>query len=185
MEDGQIIELFFERSEDAVGELDAKYGALCRRLSWSIVGSARDAEECVNDAYLGVWNAVPPERPSPLAAFLCKIVRNLSLKRVREGRAAKRGGACEVPIQELGDCLAGSGTAETELEARELARILGEFLDKLSGENRFIFMRRYWFCDSYEEIAGAVGLSVKNVSVRLTRLRGKLRKYLEERGVTV
>lgn len=185
MEDGQIIELFFARSESAIGELDAKYGALCRRLSWSIVGSAQDAEECVNDAYLGAWNAVPPERPSPLAAYLCKIVRNLSLKRVRDGRAAKRGGACECSIQELGDCVPGGASAESELEAKELARIIGKFLDTLSGENRFIFMRRYWFCDSYEEIAGAVGLSVKSVSVRLTRLRGRLRKYLEERGVVV
>lgn len=185
MEDGQIIELFFARSESAVGELDAKYGGMCRRLSRNIVGSAQDAEECVNDAYLGVWNAVPPERPSPLAAYLCKIVRNLSLKRLRESRAAKRGGACELSIQELGDCLARRGSAESELEAKELARLIAGFLDALNGENRFIFMRRYWFCDSYEEIAGAVGLSVKNVSVRLTRLRGKLRKYLEERGVDV
>lgn len=185
MEDGQIIELFFARSESALGEMDAKYGGMCRRLSRNIVGSAQDAEECVNDAYLGVWNAVPPERPSPLAAYLCKIVRNLSLKRLRDGRAAKRGGACELSIQELGDCLAGRGSAESELEAKELARLIGGFLDALNRENRFIFMRRYWFCDSYEEIAGAVGLSVKNVSVRLTRLRGRLRKYLEERGVDV
>ena len=104
---------------------------------------------------------------------------------MRGAHAAKRGGGCETSIQELGDCFAGADTAETELDSRELARIIGEFLDTLSGENRFIFMRRYWFCDSYEEIAGAVGLSMKNVSVRLTRLRGKLRGYLEERGVAV
>lgn len=185
LEDERIIELFSARSESAIEAMDGKYGGLCRTLSRRITGSERDAEECVNDAYLGVWNTVPPERPSPLAAYLCKIVRNVSLKCRGRAGAEKRGGGCETAIHELEDCLTGSAGVDAELEARELARLIGEFLDTLSRENRVIFMRRYWFCDGYEEIAARAGLSVKNVSVRLVRLRGKLRDYLSERGVSV
>ena len=139
MEDEKIIELFFARSEQAISEMDAKYGALCRRLSHSVVGSVQDAEECVNDAYLGVWNAVPPARPEPLAAYLCRVVRNLSLKLLSKKGAAKRGGEYAAALSELEGCLTDGGTAEDALEARELARLIGSFLDTLSRENRVIF----------------------------------------------
>lgn len=183
MEDEKIIELFFARSEQAIGELDAKYGALCRKLASGILNDRRDAEECVNDAYLGVWNAVPPERPSPLAAYLCRVVRNLSLKLLSRKNAAKRADTYSAALSELEDCLSVGSTTEEALEARELARLIGEFLDTLSRENRVIFMRRYYFADSYEEIAARVGLSVKNVSVRLTRTRGRMREFLSREGV--
>lgn len=184
MEDGAIIELFFARSERAIRELDGKYGRLCRGLARNILGSAQDAEECVNDAYLGVWNAIPPARPDPLPAFLCRIVRNLSLARRRADLAAKRGGgSCAVALEELEDCLASPRTVEGELEERELVGLVEGFLEGLSPENRAIFLRRYWFADSYGEIAARTGLSEKNVSVRLFRIRTQLRHYFEERGV--
>ena len=147
IEDEKIIELFFEHSEQGIRELDIKYGKVCHKLSNNIVNNRQDAEECVNDAYLGAWNAIPPARPNPLLTYICKIVRNI--------------------------------------EARELARIIESFLDTLTVENRVIFMRRYWFSDSCKDIAGFVGLSEKNVSVRLTRIRQKMKDYLIEREVFV
>ncbi len=185
MEDEAIIALFDARSEDAIRALDTKYGALCHSLAYNIVNDRQDAEECVNDAYLGAWNTIPPARPNPLAAYLCKIVRNLALKRYWSRAAAKRGGGFTVAMEELEPYLAAPDTAESQLEARELARIIEGFLDTLSRENRVIFLRRYWFGDSGREIAGRVGLSEKAVSVRLTRLRRKLKQYLTEQEAFV
>ena len=184
MDDEAIIELFFARSEQAVRELDRKYGKVCHSLAYNILHSRQDAEECVNDAYLGVWDAVPPARPDPLLAFLCRIVRNLSLMRYHADKAVKRGGGSyTVALEELEDCLASSRTVEGDMEEQELIRLLEDFLETLSPENRVLLIRRYWFSDSYEEIAARTGLSGKNVSVRLTRVRKQLRHYFEERGV--
>ena len=184
MDDNAIIELFFARSEQAIRELDDKYGKVCYSLSYNILNSRQDAEECVNDAYLGTWDAIPPARPNPLLAFLCRIVRNLSLMRYHADRAAKRGGGSyTVALEELEGCLATPCTVEGSIEEQELVRLIEDFLDTLSPENRVLLMRRYWFSDSYGEIAARTGLSEKNVSVRLTRIRKQLRHYFEERGV--
>lgn len=185
MEDEKIIELFFERSEQAIQELDLKYGQFCHKLSYNIVNNRQDAEECVNDAYLGAWNAIPPARPSPLLTYLCKIVRNISLKIYYKTAAAKRNSTYTIAMEEIEACTAGPNTVESEIEAKELARIIESFLDTLTIENRVIFMRRYWFSDSCKDIAGFVGLSEKNISVRLTRIRQKLIEYLTEREVYV
>ena len=184
-EDREIIELFFQRSEQAIQELDQKYGGVFRTLSHSIVNNRQDAEECVNDAYLGAWNTIPPAAPSPLLTYICKIVRNISLKRYWKKEAAKRSSTFTVAMEEIEDCLADPNTVETEMEARELALILEHFLDTLTTENRVIFMRRYWFADSCRDIARRVGLTEKNVSVRLTRIRQKLKDYLAEREVLI
>lgn len=183
MDDNAILDLFFARSEQAIQELDHKYGKVCYKLSYSIVNSRSDAEECVNDAYLGTWNAIPPARPDPLLAFLCKIVRNLSLMRYHANKAVKRGAGCTVALEELESCLASPHTVEGTMEEQELVRLIEDFLDTLSPENRVILMRRYWFSDSHGEIAERTGLSEKNVSVRLTRIRKQLRNYLMEREV--
>lgn len=182
MEDAQIIQLLFQRSEQALGELEAKYGKTLHGLALQLLGSRQDAEECVNDAILGAWNAIPPARPDSLLGYLCKIVRNLSIKRWEQNTAAKRDGGCQVALQELEECLPGPGSVEAEAEAGELAGLLEAFLDTLSRENRVIFLRRYGFCDSYTQIARRVGLPEKTVSVRLTRLRRQMREYLAERG---
>lgn len=183
MNDERIIELFFERSEQAITELDKKYGRVFYSVSYNILKDREDAEECVNDAYLGTWNAIPPARPNPLLAFVCKIVRNVSLKRYEKNTAAKRNSNYDIAMDELEDCLASPNTVEKELSDRELTEIIGSFLNSLSAENRVIFLRRYWFSDTYADIAKQVGLTEKNVSVRLTRLRKDLREYLIEREV--
>lgn len=185
MEDEKIIELFFERSEQGIRELDRKYGKVCRRLSRNIVGDGQDAEECVNDSYLGAWNAIPPVHPNPLLTYICKIVRNISLKIYYKKDAAKRNSRHTVAMEEIEACVASPATVEAELEARELARIIECFLDTLTVENRVIFLRRYWFSDPCKDIAKFVGLTEKNVSVRLTRIRQELKRYLAEREVFV
>ena len=185
MEDEKIIELFFERSEQGIKELDKKYGSACRKLSYSIVNDLQDAKECVNDAYLGAWNAIPPEKPNPLVSYILKIVRNISLKCFSYKHAEKRNNSYTVAMSELQSCLSDSESVEGKVEARELAKIIEGFLDTLTVENRVIFLRRYWFADSYQDIAAFMGLTEKNISVRLTRIRGKMRQYLMEREVFV
>ena len=184
-DDEKIINLFFERDQQGILELDIKYGKICHNLSYNIVNNRQDAEECVNDAYLGAWNAIPPVRPNPLLSYIVKIVRNISLKIYWRKEAAKRSGHYKIALEEIEGYIADQKTVEDEIEARELARIIEEFLDTLTLENRVIFMRRYWFADSYKDIAEFVGLSEKNISVRLTRIREKMKQYLIEREVFV
>ena len=185
MDDEKIIELFFNRSEQAIEEVDKKYGKTCHNISYNILHNKLDAEECVNDAYLGAWNAIPPARPNPLLTYHCKIVRNLSLKRYEFNTAIKRNSTYDVAMEELESCLSSPETVESEIALKELTHIIENFLDSLSTENRVIFLRRYWFSDTYSDIAARVGMTEKNVSVRLTRIREKLRNYLTEREVLV
>lgn len=185
MDDAKITELFFQRDLRAIRELDAKYGKVCHSLSFNIVNNRQDAEECVNDAYLGAWNAIPPAKPDPLLTYLCKMVRNISLNAYYKKEAAKRSSRYTVAMEEIEACIAAPDTVEAEIEARELARIIEGFLDMLKPEDRVIFLRRYWFADRCRDIAEKVGLTEKNISVRLTRIREKLRKYLIEREVLV
>ncbi|MCD7754773.1 MAG: RNA polymerase sigma factor [Firmicutes bacterium] len=185
MEDEEIIALLYARSEQALHELDIKYGKILHQLSYNILGNAQDAEECVNDTYLAAWNAIPPAHPDPLQAYLFKILRNLSLKAYYHSRAAKRKCAYDVAMQEVEGCLPSPDLVEAQLDARELTRTLEAFLDTLSAENRVIFLRRYWFSDSIGDIARRVGISENLTAVRLTRIRKQLKQYLSQREVYV
>ena len=185
IDDEKIIDLFFERSEQGIRELDNKYGAVCHNLSYNIVNNRQDAEECVNDAYLGAWNAIPPVHPNPLLSYIVKIVRNISLKIYWRKEAAKRNSTYTIAMGEIETCIADPNTVETEIEARELARIIEAFLDTLTVKERVIFMRRYAYADTYADIAKRVDISEKNVSVRLTLIRQKMKQYLIEREVFV
>ena len=185
IDDEKIITLFFERDQQGIRELDIKYGKICHNLSYNIVNSTQDAEECVSDAYLGAWNAIPPTRPNPLLSYIVKIVRNISLKIYWRKEAAKRNSIYTIAMQEIEACIADSKNVEDEVEARELARIIESFLDTLTVKERVIFMRRYAYIDTYADIAKRVGISEKNVSVRLTLIRQKLKQYLIEREVFI
>lgn len=182
MDDKGLIELFFARAEEAIAELDRAYGRLCRSLSGQILPDRRDVEECVNDSYLNVWNAVPPARPNPLKTFLCTVVRRVSITRYHHNTAAKRDSQYTVSLEELDGCLSGPDTPEAAVERKELTAALEGFLDGLTQENRVIFLRRYWFADSYSQIARQVGLSENAVSVRLVRIRKDLRTHLQKEG---
>ena len=185
MEDEKIIELFFARSELAIGELDKKYGHVCYSVSHNILNNPLDVEECVSDAYLGTWNAIPPHRPNPLLAFVCKIVRNISLERYRTNTAMKRNSTYDIAMSEIEHSLVSPNSLEDTMDAKFLAKLIERFLDTLSEDNRVIFMRRYWFSDSYADIAKLTGYTEKNISVRLTRIRQNLRTYLAKEGVPV
>lgn len=185
MEDNQIIKLFFERSEQAISELGTKYGRLCLQVANNILNNFSDSEECVNDAYLGVWNTIPPKNPESLVSYTLKIVRNLSLKRFQYNTASKRNSNYEVAFDELDNCLASLKDVETEIEGAELTRDIEQFLDTLKQVDRVIFMRRYYLSDSYADIAALTALTEKNVSVRLVRLRAQMKDYLTERGYQI
>ena len=184
MEDAEIIELFFERSEQGIRELDIKYGKACRKLSYNIVNARQDAEECVNDAWLGAWNSIPPQRPDPLRAYICRIARNCALKRLRANSALKRGSRFEVSLSELEDCISAHSLDE-QLAAGELSAQINAFLAALRRDDRVMFVRRYWFAQPLSEIADAFGTTENNVSVRMGRIRRKLHTYLERKEVTL
>jgi RNA polymerase sigma-70 factor (ECF subfamily) len=185
MNDEAIIEMLFERAEESISEIDKKYGRKCRNIATRILGDERDAEECVNDAYLGVWNAVPPERPKPFSTFLYRILRNTAINKKRAKGRQKRTCVYFEALEELAETLASSETVESALESKELQNIIRQFLLSLSEEERVIFVRRYWFMESTKSLASAIGTSEGNLRVRLLRTRTKLRKYLEERGVEI
>ena len=185
MDDSMIIELFFQRSENAISELSSKYGPLCLRTSVNITNNVEDAQECVNDAYLGVWNAIPPRRPGSLSAYVLRIVRNISINRVRQNNALSRGGRYQEVQEELVECVIAQNTTEEIYDAKLLSGYITEFLGGLSRINRLLFIRRYWYLDSYEDLSAATGLREGAVRTRLSRLRQQLKCYLGKRGVNV
>lgn len=182
MDDSKIIELFFERSEQAIDELSKKYGPLCKKIAFNILGNSLDSEECVNDAYLGIWNTIPPQKPDPLATFVFRIVRNTAIKKYHSNTAVKRNSAYDVSLDELEGCLGSLDSLEDEYDLKLLSREIDKFLDSLNTENRVIFVRRYWFSDSIPDIAKRVSMSEHNVSARLFRLRENLKKHLRKGG---
>lgn len=184
MDDKQIIRLFFERSEQAITELSQKYGDLCMKIARRILNDHQDAEECVNDAYLGAWNSIPPQSPDPLRSYICRIVRNRSLKKLRANTAIKRGSQFEVSLSELEDCIPDNSMDE-QLSISELSAQINAFLAALSKDDRLMFVKRYWFSESISELADAFGITENNVSVRLSRIRGKLHQYLNRKEANI
>lgn len=185
MDDSQIIELFFERSEKAISELSSKYGGVCMKIAQNVLDNYQDAEECVNDTYLGVWESIPPKKPNSLLAYVCKIVRNISVNRYKYNSQKKRNNIFDVCISELEENISSKEKAEDGFEISELSRFIDEYLDTLDKTNRMLFVRRYWFLDSIQTLAKMSKLSVGAVRTRLSRLRETLKKYLESRGVDV
>ena len=186
MEDARIVELYWERDEAAIAESSAKYGGYCYQIAFRILALREDAEECVGDTWLRAWEAMPPSRPGRLYTFLGKITRNLSLDRWRALRAQKRWqGQAELALTELGDCLPASGGVEQEVEAAALAESLNRFLESLPQEKRVLFVRRYWYLCSVEELAAWSGRRRGTVSAALFRLRQDLREHLEREGFTL
>lgn len=183
MEDSQIIALFFERSEQAIVEISEKYGAAVRKTTANILQDRQDAEECVNDTWLGAWNAIPPQRPNPLAAFVCRIARNLALKKYHSNNAQKRNGCYDLVLDELAECMPSSVNVEDDFTAKEISASISRFLDTLEYDDRFAFVRRYWFADSVSDIAAMMGQKSHRVSVRLYRTRERLHRYLKKEGL--
>ena len=185
LEDSKIVELFFERSEQALTELSDKYEKLCKKISINILGSEEDALECINDSYLGMWNTIPPQKPDNLKFYLLRIVRNNAVKRFHSNTAKKRNSFYDVALQELEGCLPSEDTIEKELLSDEITSLINSFLEAQSKVNRIIFVRRYYFSDSVAEISKRVNLTENNVSVRLNRMRKSLKNHLEKEGIKI
>lgn len=183
MEDSLIIELFDERSEQAIVELTDKYGRSVKRTAANILNSEQDVEECMNDTNLAVWNSIPPEKPDNLKAYYTTVTRNTALTKYRSKTAQKRNSIYDTALDELEDCLAAKDDPSADVEAKELSEAINAFLKKLSKEDRQMFVCRYWLADTIDEIAAKLNCKSSRVSVRLFRIREKLNIYLIKEGL--
>jgi RNA polymerase sigma-70 factor (ECF subfamily) len=183
MDDKRIVELFFERDEQALTETKEKYSRYLHRVAHNILQNQQDAEECVNDTWLRAWNAIPPERPAALGAWLSAVTRRLALSRYDYKTAAKRYGGIQTSLDELAECVPdGSITLADDVA---MGLIINSFLESLPTRTRMVFMRKYWYMDSVEGIAAAMGMSVSAVKVILYRTRKKFRAWLDKEGIVV
>ena len=175
MEDNEIIELYWKRDEVAILETDKKYGKYCSKIAHNILTNIEDSEECVNDTYLRVWNALPPNRPSIFKAFLAKITRNLAIDIYRKN---KHKSVMEDILDELSECTS-NVSIDNEIEYSEILKNINIFLDNLSQEKRVIFRDRYWSLNSIENISNKYQLKKGNVKMILSRTRKDLKEYLK------
>ncbi len=166
MDDGKIIELFFLRSEQAVTELSFKYGKICRKIAFNILNSLEDAEECVNDTYLGIWNSIPPQKPNPLSTYVCKITRNIALKRYRYNTAKRRNSFYDISLSELEECIPSVAQNTVSCTEEELTEIIENFLDSLDKKSRIMFVKRYWYAESIRTMAEEFAMTENYVSVK-------------------
>ena len=185
MDDREIVTLYLQRREDAIARTDEKYRWLCFHLAGNILPQREDQEECVSDAYLCLWNTIPPKEPRRLGAYLARIIRSLAVDRWRSIQAGKRGGGqIAYALEELEQTLSGGKTPEEQLEQQELRSILNGFLGELTDLQRRVFLRRYWYFDSAQDIARELGLTSAGVRSMLHRLRKRLKTYLEQEGIS-
>ena len=184
MEDSRIVELFWERNENAINECNTKYNSWLKTISYNILTSYEDSEECVNDTYVKAWNSIPPKKPDSLKSYLGRIIRNLSINRWEERHAQKRDGN-NILLSELEECVPSEVSVEREMELRELTGIIAGWLLSLEKEERIIFVRRYWYGDSVKVIAKDISTTPNKLAGRIYRLRQKLRAELERNDIIV
>lgn len=186
MDDRHIVELFLERSEEAILQTDIKYGRYCHRVAFNVLGNNEDSEECVNDAYMRVWNSIPPNEPDSLSAYVGKVTRNIALDKLRQKNSDKRGNG-EVPVllDELAECLSGADEYERRMDSEEIVNALNSFLEGLSATERGVFMRRYWMAEPIADVAERYDISVSKTTTMLFRLRGRLKKHFMKEGISL
>jgi len=182
MEDENIIALYWDKNEVAITESHTKYGRMLHSIAFSVLSNREDSEECVNDTYGKAWGNMPPQKPHSLSAFLGRITRNLSLSRWRAAHAQKRD--CSLLV-ELTDCLPARETVEEAVLGNALTDVLVSWLCSLQKRERVLFLRRYWYGESLDELAGACGVTANQLAGRLFRLRVRLRKVLESEGIVI
>ena len=185
MKDDQIIDLFFRRDEEAITITDRCYGAFVRNISMQILQSREDAEECVEDAYLSLWNNIPPEKPRNLKAYLTGIVRNISVSKLRKKCADKRGGDKDLLLSELEDCIPSGNNIDSALDHILTVEVLNRWLEKQKPGNRSLFLCRYWYGFEYRELTERFHATEKQLILRLHRMRKDLKKRLEKEGISV
>lgn len=183
MDDNEIVKLFEDRNESAISETEKKHGKRCRTIARNILNRAEDAEDCVNDAYLKLWNMIPPERPGFLGAFLSRIVKYTAIDMLKAYNAQKRGGGeIMIAMEELEDCVSDETDVERTFENKEIIEKINMFLRQIPTESRRMFILRYWYCCELSEIAERFGMRKNTVSVTLNRTRKKLGEYLRREG---
>lgn len=186
MEDQEIIELYWQRSEDAIVQTAQKYGRYCFTIAYNILQNECDSDECVNDTYMKAWDSIPPRRPSLFSALLAAITRNLALDRYKRNSARKRGGGqVELALDELHECIPAGRSEEELIENRVLTEALNRFLGSLPEQTRKIFMLRYWYLCSVRKIAESLGLSESGVKMSLLRTRKHLKAMLQKEGISL
>lgn len=186
MEDAQIVKLFSERKELALEETRLKYGGYCRVIAHNILGSEEDAEECINDALIRLWNIIPPHSPKSLQAMLGKITRNIALNRYERSNAQKRGGGqTELVLNELTECFASTNNTCKIAEDLDMRSALNRFLSSLKPQIRTIFIQRYWYLCSVKEISKNLSVSESKVKMTLMRTRGRLKEFLKKEGIEI
>ena len=186
MDDQRIVELYWQRDEDAIKETKEKYGRYCYSIAYNILKSPEDAEECESDTYLEAWNAMPPERPDPLRSFIGMLSRRISLDKWRRKNAEKRGGGeTALSFDELEECIPSGKGIDEELSEIELGRMISEFLSALPESECNVFLRRYFYFDSINDICKRYGFGQSKVKMMLKRTREKLMKKLTEEGIFV
>lgn len=184
MDDQQIIDLYFDRNEQAITETDVKYGKLCHSIAYNILSNREDSEECVNDTYIGVWNAIPPTRPNNFMAFVCRIARNLSLKRLEFLKREKRSADVILSLDELSAVLPDERYAP-DVSNEDVGRLISQFLRTQKEDVRNVFIRKYYFFDSVKEIAERYSFTESKVKNMLFYTRNKLKDYLIKEGVEI
>ena len=184
MDDLKIIELYFGRDEQAIKETDSKYGKLCHSIAYNILNNREDSEECVNDTYVGVWNAIPPTRPNNFMAFICKIARNLSLKRLEFTKREKRSADIIISFEELVAVLPDERYAPN-ISDEDIGKVISEFLRNQKEDAKNVFIRKYYFFDSISEIAKRYSFTESKVKNMLFYTRNKLKDYLIKEGVEI
>jgi len=184
VEDMQIIDLYFARNEQAIQETSQKYGKLCFGIAYNLLVDAADAEECVNDTYLAVWNKIPPVRPDNFPAFISKITRNLSLKKLETKNAQKRTAHAVISLTELEETLPDASIAP-HMDDEEIGKLISAFLRQEKKDARNVFLRKYWFFDSISDIAARYSFSESKVKSMLFHTRNKLKKYLQKEGISI
>lgn len=183
MDDNEIVKLFHARNELAISKIREKYGRYCTSVAMNILKNREDAEECVNEALMKVWESIPPEQPQNLAGFLAQITKNICINRYNMEHAAKRGsGEIALVFEELAECIPSGHSVEKSFEQKELVAAVNAFITALPQAKHDLFMLRYWYCLSVSEAAERVGLSANNAAVTLARLRKKLLAHLKKRG---
>ena len=185
MDDKKIIELFWARDEAAIGETEKKYGKLARYVASNILSSREDAEECVNDALLALWNSIPPEKPDNLCAYIARLVKNLALKRTRSNNAWKRRANYNASGDELLDLIPDGKSIAEEYEVKQIGTVVNGFLAGLSARDRDVFVMRYWYGDTVHEVSRQTKLSESLIKSLCERLKKKLREELAKEGIIV
>ena len=185
MEDKRIIDLLFERNELALDAARQKYGGLCQSIARRLLTLPEDAEECVNDAYLALWNTIPPQNPRSLSAYIGRLARNIAISRHRKNTADKRHEGITLMLSELSECIPASADTESEAECTLVSQYIGSWLQTLDKEDRVIFLRRYWYGYSLKEIAEQTYSATPYLATRMFELRKSLRAWLEKEGVTI